>query len=230
MRGRWAKAEDDETLSSHDRLAAGLQKAFLDHGYEHLTMSTIASICGLTRRALYHHFSNKEEAFRFLLRHFNDLAVRASLEAGRDLLDGGADAVEILGTIMDVRYGETRRKLAQSPHAAEINDQAFRRALDIMIEVARTFQDELAGLLAEMEDDDLFRRKPETSLDELSQMLCDGARGVNQARPPIPPAELSERYRRICAAILFGCVDPPGFAPAPAATAGADPARAKQTT
>lgn len=217
-------------MNAHDRLALGLEKAFLDYGYEHLTMSAIASICGLTRRALYHHFSSKEEAFRFVLRYLNDLWVRASLDAGRELLDGGADPTEIVGTMMDVRYGETRRKLAQSPHAAEINDQAFRRALDIMIEVARTFQDELASLLAEMEDQDLIRRKPETSLDELAQLLCDGARGVNQARPPIPPAELAGRYRRMCQAVLYGSVDPPQYAMAPVKLGSSKPARTKQTT
>ena len=56
-------------MSPREGLALRLRQAFLDHGYEQLTMSGLAQVCGLTRRALYHHFSNKEEAFRFVLRH-----------------------------------------------------------------------------------------------------------------------------------------------------------------
>ena len=176
-------------------------------------MSTIASVCGLTRRALYHHFSNKEEAFRFWLRHSNEVAVAAGFAAARDVLQAGGDAVDVVTTLIDVRYGDNRRRLALSPHALEINDQAFRNCRDLMDDSARAFQAEFADLLTEMAGPGLFALRPEPSPADLAQILADGARGVNQSRPAASASELATRYRNMCAAILNGTVDPPGAPP-----------------
>jgi AcrR family transcriptional regulator len=195
-------------MASTDDLAERISQAFLDYGYEQLTMSGLARACGLTRRALYHHFSNKEEAFRHMLRVGNERAIDKGMAAGRAVLEHGGGAVEVLSEIMDVRYGDTRRRLAASPHALEINDQAFRRGGDIMMEWAARFQRQLADILAELQAGGRLRPKPAVSIEDLAQTLADGARGVNQARPPVAPEKLPERYRRMCEAILFGCAEP----------------------
>ena len=195
-------------MSALERLAGRLTQAFLDVGFDRSTMSDLAKACGLTRRALYHHFSNKEEAFRFMLRHNNDIAIRTGLEAGREALASGESAVEIITRTMNIRYGETRRRLALSPHATDINDNAFRLARDIMVEVAVLFQAEVAELIIAMEKRGLMILKPETTPAALAQTLCDGARGTNQSLPPIPSEELIHRYRAMMRAILYGAARP----------------------
>lgn len=194
-------------VSQRESLARRVQQAFLDHGYEQLTMSGLAKACGFSRRALYHHFSNKEDAFRFGLRQAGEVAIDAGMAAGRSAIARHSSAVHVFTEIMDVRYGENRRLLARSPHALEINDQAFRRARDIMIEAAIDFQDRLAKLIGEMADLGILRLKPGTTPEDLAQSLCDGARGSNQALPPISADELPTRYRRIIAAILYGAAE-----------------------
>jgi len=168
-------------------------------------MSGLAPLCGLSRRALYHHFSNKEDAFRYMLRHDGDRAIRDGMDAGRRHLDnGGGDVVSIFVEIMDLRYGHNRRVLANSPHAMEINDKAFRLARDIMIDHANAFQAQLAGLIVEMNVKGMLTLRSDIGPAALAQMLCDGARGSNQTLPPIPVSELPNRYRTILAAILYG--------------------------
>ncbi|MGB3026993.1 TetR/AcrR family transcriptional regulator [Paradevosia shaoguanensis] len=191
-------------MSARERLLKRLRQAFLDHGYEQISMSALAELCGLTRRALYHHFSNKEEAFRFVLRFDNETAIRQGVAAGRVLIEKGATPVDILTEIMDVRYGENRRRLAASPHALEINDQAFRRARDLMIEAAVVFQSQLAEILAELDASGVIRLGSRVGPEALAQLLCDGARGSNQALPPIPLEQLRPRYAAVIEAILFG--------------------------
>jgi hypothetical protein len=105
---------------------------------------------------------------------------------------------------MDVRYWETRRRLGLSPHAVEINDEAFRLARDIMVEAAIRFQEEVAELILDIETMGLLRLKPGVTPQILAQTLCDGARGTNQALPPIAAEGLRERYRTMMAAILGG--------------------------
>lgn len=192
-----------------ENLAARLRQAFLDHGYEQMTMSGLAELCGYSRRALYHHFSNKEEAFRYWLEFYNRQSVAKGIAAGRSILATGGSAVDVIVETMDVRYGDARRRLSLSPHALEINDQAFRRSRDLMIKTAIDFQAKVAEMLADLEAHRLIQLAPGVTTATLAQSLCDGARGTNQALPPIPIDELSVRYRRIVEAILFGAASRP---------------------
>ncbi|HVW55568.1 MAG TPA: helix-turn-helix domain-containing protein [Rhizobiaceae bacterium] len=192
-------------MASDEILFERLRQAFLDFGYEQLTMSRLAQLCGMTRRGLYNHFSNKDDAFRHMLRVGNERSTREGMAAGRAMRD--ASVADIMGEIMNVRYGEARRRLAASPHALEINDQAFRRANEIMMEAATVFQQQLSEFLTELQASGQLQLRQGIDVDELAQLLADGARGVNQARPPVAPEKLAGRYRNMCRAILHGCVD-----------------------
>lgn len=189
-------------------LVSRLERAFLDHGYDQLTMIGLAKAVDVTRRTLYNYFSNKEEAFRFLLENLNQQSVEAGMAAGRLALLDERDPVAVFVTILDTRYGHARRRLATSPHAVEINDQAFRRCRDVMITSAVAFQVELAALIAEMQDRGLLRLKPKVRPEDLAQLLADGARGTNQSLPPIDPGKLHLRYGNIVRAILYGAAEP----------------------
>lgn len=194
-------------MALRDTLADSLRKAFYERGYENLTMGEIAEYCGFTRRALYHHFSNKEEAFRFSMRYDNERLIDKGLAAARELMWTGADAVDIITELLDIRYGETRRLISTSPFVLELNDQAFRRGRDVMIWSATEFQKQVATLLAEMVERGLFTLRPSIGYEELAQIICDGARANNQALPPIPIEQLPSRYRAMTRALLYGTVD-----------------------
>ncbi|CAN5899535.1 hypothetical protein BH11PSE3_BH11PSE3_01130 [soil metagenome] len=195
---------ESTTTTRPESLAAQLRQAFLDHGYEQMTMSGLAPLCGFSRRALYHHFSSKEEAFRHWLDFYGRLSIAQGIEAGRRMMEAGGSAIEVLVETMNVRYGDARRRLGHSPHALEINDQAFRRARDIMIAAAIDFQAKVADMLVELAARRLIDLKPAVTSAILAQSLCDGARGTNQALPPIAIEALQDRYRQIIEAILFG--------------------------
>jgi AcrR family transcriptional regulator len=200
----------DSAPTLQESLAARLRQAFLDHGYEHMTMIGLAQLCGFSRRALYHHFSSKEQAFRHMIDFFGRESIAQGVAAGRSVMEAGGSAVDVIVETMNVRYGDARRRLSGSPHALEINDQAFRRARDIMIEAAIDFQAKVAEMLGDMEARRLLQLRPGVTTGVLAQSLCDGARGTNQALPPIPIDELPVRYRQISEAILFGTSTLPG--------------------
>ncbi|MBN9458971.1 MAG: TetR family transcriptional regulator [Bosea sp.] len=167
-------------------------------------MTALADAIDVTRRTVYNYFRSKEEAFRFLIETANARAVAAGMAAGRDGLAQGLDPVEIFATVLDIRYGENRRRLARSPHAIEINDQAFRRCRDLMIASAIAFQAELAALIEDMQGRGLIRLRPGIKADALAQLLADGARGTNQSLPPTDPETLKLRYRAMVGAIIHG--------------------------
>ena len=106
---------------SDDKLMPRLRQAFLDHGYEQLTMIGLAKACDLSRRALYHHCRSKEDAFRAMLRWRHSREIEAGIEAGGRRIAEGGSAVEAIAAVFDARYGAARRDLERSPHALEIN-------------------------------------------------------------------------------------------------------------
>ena len=191
------------------RVTARVREAFDRYGYTALSMSVLARACGLTRRGLYHHFSNKEEAFRAALWLENIERLAEGTRAARDVLESGGSTLDVVAALLDVRFGVTRRRLALSPHAKEINDMAFLIAEDTMMYVAARINETLTGILQELVALRRLRINADVAPDHLASLLTDGARGVNQARPPIPPEKLAQRYRDMSAAILFGCATVP---------------------
>jgi AcrR family transcriptional regulator len=179
--------------------------AFFREGYSRMTMTALADACGLTRRGLYHHFKNKDEVFRAIVVRGNQEAFESSAWAARAMLARGGSALDVVAAWLDARFGDVRRTVSSSPHGAELNATAFQIANDIMIEVSLETNAELGRLIEELVGRDLLRLKPGVTPQETAQLIGDGARGVNQARPPIAPGQIAARYRRIAEAILYGC-------------------------
>lgn len=195
-------------MTVYEDLVFRISDIFLEHGCEAMTMSDLAKHCQMTRRGLYHHFSGKDQAFSETIRLGNERTRRESLAEGERLVDGGADLLDTVTGILDVRYGETRRRLAKSPFALEVNDYAFRICRPVMIDAARVFQADFVALLARMVAAGNVVLNGAVSLQTLVQLLCDGARGTNQSFFAPAPDDIRERYREMSRAILYGCVIP----------------------
>jgi AcrR family transcriptional regulator len=208
-----------EKLVPSNDLLLRIRTAFLAYGYDAMSMVTLAKACDFTRRSLYNYFSNKEEAFRSLIRFDNIEFVRNGMAAGDKVRREGGSALDIIATIIDVRYGFSRRLLAESPHAAEMTAEAFRRCRDVMIDSAMHFHNRLEELLLELERDGLLHIHPDIKASELARMLADGGRAINQSLPPVAAKDFTARYRAMTKAILFGCAEVP---------AGGRKARAKR--
>ena len=192
-----------------------VNQAFLDHGYGGLSMVGLARICGFTQRALYYYFSNKEEAFRAMIAFRQAKSIELGLEAGRLTRARGGSALDIITDILDVRYGDTRRRVATSVHTVEINAEAFKRCRDLMIHAAISFQGDLEKLIVDMQKSRLLKLNGRFTPAQIAQALADGGRAVNQALPPIASDDYYDRYRRMCEMVLYG------FAVMPAARRGA---------
>jgi AcrR family transcriptional regulator len=186
-----------------------VSQAFLDYGYSGLSMVTMAKACGFTQRALYYYFSNKEDAFRAMIQYRNDEAVDLGREAGKAMRENGGSALDIIAEILDVRYGNTRRRVIRSPHTVELNAEAFKRCRDIMIQTAVAFQAELEALIIDLERSRLLKLNGRFTAAQMAQGLADGGRAVNQALPPIAAEDFKERYRQTCEMVLYGCATKP---------------------
>jgi AcrR family transcriptional regulator len=181
--------------------------AFMREGYSRLTMTALADACGLTRRGLYKHFKSKRDILRAVLRLQNAEGFANAEWASQKELARGGSALDVVAKWLDARYGRVRREVAQSPYAPEINTIAFELGNDILIEISVDTHARLATLIETLCARKMLRLRKNTAPAEIAQLLADGARGVNQQRPPIPAGQLAPRYRRIAEAILYGCAD-----------------------
>jgi AcrR family transcriptional regulator len=186
-------------------LLTQVNQAFLDNGYSELSMVRLAKVCGFTQRALYYYFSNKEEAFRAMIAFRQAESIKLGLEAGRTMLAKGGNALDVLTRILDVRYGDTRRRVIRSPHTVELNAEAFKRCRDLMIKSAIAFQTDLENVIADLQASRMLKLNHRFTPAQIAQTLADGGRAVNQALPPIASEDYSARYRQICEMVLYGC-------------------------
>jgi AcrR family transcriptional regulator len=181
-----------------------VRQAFYDHGFRELSMGGLAAACGYTRRNLYNYFNNKEDAFRALITFTNADQGQRGIEAGRALLEQNASALDVLTEILVVRYATVRQRMNRSPHALEINNEAFRLCHDIMVRSAAVFAAGVKNVIVDLQKAGRLKLNAGITAAQLAQLLGDGVRGVNQSLPPIPSESLPARYRLMCQAILFG--------------------------
>jgi AcrR family transcriptional regulator len=186
-----------------------MEQALFAYGYSDLTMERLAEACNFSRRALYFYFSSKPEVFRAIVRFRNDLGLSTGFATGRQLWSEGANALEILSEIINIRYGDLRRLVHGTPHLVELNSEVFRRCNDIVKDVALYFENELAKFILELHRDGLLHLRADVTAEQLAQALANGARGVNQRLPAVAPEELENRYREMCRFILYGCAEMP---------------------
>jgi AcrR family transcriptional regulator len=185
------------------------RNAVLELGYSKLTMTALADACGLSRRALYHHFKDKEEIFRAIMRLGNQEAFDAGDWTVKIVMAKGGSALDVIAGWLDTRFGNTRRSIGRSAHGQELNALAFRIGSDIMIEVSQESNTRLAHLITDLGARGLLTLRSGMTAQDAATLVADGARGVNQARPPIPNGKIAARYRQMAEAILYGCAQPP---------------------
>ncbi len=186
-----------------------VNQAFLDYGYSGLSMVMMARACGFTQRALYYYFNNKEDAFRAMINYRNEEAIALGREAGKAMRAKGGNALDILAEVLDIRYGDTRRRVIRSPHTVELNAEAFKRCRDLMIQSAIDFQDKLEALIVDLQKDRMLKLNGRFTPAQIAQALADGGRAVNQALPPIEAEDFKGRYRQMCEMVLYGCATMP---------------------
>jgi AcrR family transcriptional regulator len=210
---KWIAGMPKKKLQPSPAMLLHMEQALFTHGYSGLTMEQFAEACNFSRRALYFYFSNKQEVFRAVVRFRNELGLTTGFAAGRKRWSEGDNALDILADVINIRYGDLRRIAHTSPHLVELNSEVFRRCNDIVKDVAVYFEIELAKLVLELQRGGLLHLHSGVTAEQLAQALANGARGVNQRVPAVPPEDLEYHYHDMCRLILYGGAEMPAIRP-----------------
>ena len=107
-------------MGSPDRILSAAESIFARFGFRRASMSQIAGEAGLTRQALYHHYSSKEALFRAVVEQLHELAYEAEAVAGLDQEEAGAGLADILASQIAARFRYLLECVEESPQAEEL--------------------------------------------------------------------------------------------------------------
>ena len=102
-------------------LIASARAQFAKHGYTATRTEEIARLTGLTRGALYHHFSDKKGIFRAVLEGLQDDLTGEVIQRARESAqaeEARETLVQLFGSLnpADSRVSSYRRQLARALH------------------------------------------------------------------------------------------------------------------
>ncbi|NDL60178.1 TetR/AcrR family transcriptional regulator [Phytoactinopolyspora mesophila] len=83
--GRPTRTKAQQREATTRALVAEARRLFAEHGYAHVSLAQIVDATGVTKGALYHHFSGKDDLFRAVLLQIHE-------EVAAKVADAAADA------------------------------------------------------------------------------------------------------------------------------------------
>lgn len=113
----------------HKMILTAAFDVFRQYGFRRTSMEDIAQAAGMSRAALYLHFSSKEDIFRSLGLHYYDTTAKAVSA----VLAAGHPPVQALAAAFEAQGGEIAQALLSSPHGAEFMDVKTANSADITV-------------------------------------------------------------------------------------------------
>ena len=132
-------------MGSSDRILSAAENIFARFGFRRASMSQIAEEAGLTRQALYHHYSSKEALFRAVVEQLHECAYEAEAAAGLEQEAAGGGLADILAAQIVARFRYLLECVEESPQADELMSEHQLQTRDLY----QSFVEHNAGLRAE---------------------------------------------------------------------------------
>ncbi|WP_431939678.1 TetR/AcrR family transcriptional regulator [Nocardia grenadensis] len=186
---------------TRERIHAAALELFTARGIQETSLRQIAEKLGLTKPALYYHFSSREELLRSLVQPLFD-DVEATITADEDRAGNGpVDAREILGRYFDVSY---RHRAVTALLLRDIAPLAALGFLERIVEWRRRLTTLLVGPEAELGDraraivalgglGDCLVLLADAPAEELRVAALDAACAALDRRPPAPASAAPPR-------------------------------------
>lgn len=161
----------------------GLLKAsrtvFVRHGFRRTSMSMVAAEAGVTRQAIYHHFSSKEELFSALV---DDLQVLALEQAQRAASQSASDGLaRRLFRVMYAYHQSLVASVAGSAFATELMEESSRHCAEVVAGHAKRFDAILVTVVDEAVNKRAFVLRERLKAQELVALVSMAAKGVKFA-------------------------------------------------
>lgn len=193
-----------------DRILDAAMRVFRRQGFRRSSIEQAAAEAGLTRQALYHHFSSKEALFRGAIARLYDRALVAEAETAGIAEDAGHELVDIIVAQIGARIGLLSAELDGSPHIEELVEEHLTQARDLYQTYAARFADEVAATIARVCSARKLKLVKGVTVEELARCVEMAIHGTKSAYPSMQPIEGFLKQLAIMLRMLIaGAMAPP---------------------
>ena len=188
---------------------------FRRHGFRRSSIEQAAEAAGLTRQALYHHFSSKEALFRAVLERLFEDALAAEILAAKATEENGGSLADIVIAEIEARLRPLIASFDGSPHIEELFSEHLTQAKDIYKLYASRYAEQLASTIARVCRNRGLTLKKGVSARALARMVEMAVHGTKSAYPAMLPADAFLQQLAIMLRILIaGAIAQPAKPPA----------------
>jgi AcrR family transcriptional regulator len=173
-------------LPEHRILDAAM-RVFRRHGFRRSTIEQAAEEAGLTRQALYHHFSSKEALFRGAIARFYERALAAETEAARAAEKANRDLADVITAQIAARFGVLLTELQGSPHLEELLSEHLAQARDLYQTYSARFGEEVAATIARVCRARKLKLARGVTVEDLARCVEMAIHGTKSAYPSMQP-------------------------------------------
>jgi AcrR family transcriptional regulator len=172
-----------------DRILDAAMLVFRRHGFRRSSIEQAAEAAGLTRQALYHHFSSKEALFRAVLERLYENALAAEIAAAAAAERAGGSFADIIVAEVSARLRELQSSLDGSPHIEELFSEHLLQARDLYQTYATRYAEQIAATIARVCRKQKFALAKRGSARNLARCIEMAVHGAKSAHPSMLPAD-----------------------------------------
>ncbi len=187
-------------------------RVFRRYGFRRSSIEQAAEEAGLTRQALYHHFSSKEALFRGAIERLYEQALAAEAAAAKTAEDAGRDLADVVIAEISARLGVLFAELEGSPHLEELLSEHLAQARDLYQTYSARFGDEVAATIARVCGARKLKLVAGVSAEELARCVEMAIHGAKSAYPAMQPADaFLKQLAMMLRMLISGAMAPPAI-------------------
>jgi AcrR family transcriptional regulator len=188
--------------SAPENILAAAFTCFSRYGYRRVSLEQIAQEAGVSRAALYLHFTNKEDIFRALSRQVHERTQQAAEAAAAT----SGRVEERIAALLDAKYVKFYEIIHDSPHVSELLEERNRLCGDVSETYRKRFLRTLRGVLEDAERaGELDLAASGVDAGEAAELFVDGAKGLEMSgAAPQNPARYRRRVARLISVLAKG--------------------------
>ena len=200
---------------AHDRIVDAAMRVFRRHGFRRSSIEQAAEAAGLTRQALYHHFSSKEALFRAVLERLYANALAAEIRAAEAAERAGGSCADIIVAEVSARLRELLSSLEGSPHIEELFSEHLLQARDLYQAYAARYAEQIAATIARVCRKQKLALGKRMSARELARCIEMAVHGTKSAYPSMLPADaFLNDLETMLRMLIAGAIASPANSPA----------------
>jgi len=191
-------------LSPQDRILDAAMRVFRRHGFRRSSLEQAAEEAGLTRQALYHHFSSKEALFRRAIERLYEQALAAEAAAARAAQQADLDLADVVIAQIGARLGVFLGELEGSPHLEELVSEHLVQARDLSQTYSARFADEVAATIARVCRARKLKLVGGVTVEEVARCVEMAIHGSKSGYPSMQPRDAFQKQLAMMLRMLIG--------------------------